>query len=366
MRKIKLLSVCILFLLTLIGCQDKILKSCNSTIYNSSINDSFVDGGKYIYGSVSNNSIGFTSIIKDKSTGKIETFIRDPFFDENKKSTYVEQIHIDNKNNKGYYLDTSSINNETGFSIVEFDFDTFKKKNIYSEKYILGKRVFLGLNEISDVKVHKENDFSKNEVASLGDFSSQIKYFIGKDCIYIIRQNGIFKVNIKNKKQTKLINEYDIKCVSFDGEYIYYINNTYDLYRYSIKTSEKIKLTSNKSSYLIITENKIIYTNLNDKNGIYIMSKDGSNEHKISNNSADKLNYDNKYIYYSNVDDNQCLYRIKYDGSENKKMTNNPAYFIFTFKNYDKIYIWADDRESGSIKEFSVDKKDFHIEALKF
>ncbi|MBU3219555.1 DUF5050 domain-containing protein [Clostridium algidicarnis] len=94
------------------------------------------------------------------------------------------------------------------------------------------------------------------------------------------------------------------------------------------------------------------------------MNKDGSDNHKIGENKARNLNFDDKYIYYSNDDDNQCLYRIRYDGSENTKMTNAPAYFIFTFKNYDKIYIWSDDIKTNSIRSFSVDKNDFDIQLI--
>lgn len=366
MRRIKLLSICIILLFSLAGCQNNASEPYNSIIYNSSISDSFVDGTNYIYGNVSNSLSNFTTIMKNKSTEKVEAFIRDPFFDDKKSITYVEQIHIDSKNNKGYYLDNSINDNEAGFQIIEFNLSTFSKKDIYSEKYALGKKVFLGLDEISDIKVSKENDFSENINTNMSSFDRIPKYFIDNDYLYLIRENGVFKINIKNKKQNQVIDEYNIKSVSFDGEYIYYINNAYDLYRYSITTSEKVKLTSNKSSYLIITENKIIYTNLNDKNCIYIMNKDGSDNHRISHNTADKVNYDDKYIYYSNMDDNQCLYRIKYDGSENKKMTDKPAYFIFTFKDYNKLYIWSNDTNSSEIKNFSVDKKDFRIELLDF
>ncbi len=364
MRKFNLLSIGLLLLLGLVGCKYNAFESYNSSIYNGSIEGSFVDGGNYIYGTVSNNLNNFTAIMKNKATGKVESFIRDPFYNDKKDVTYVKQIYIDN--NKGYYLDSSGTDNEVGFTIIEFNLNTFNKKDIYIEKKALSKKVFLGLNEISDVKVSKENDFSQNKTDNLSSLDSSRKFFVYNEYIYIIRQNGIFRINIKTKKQIQLINENDLKSISSDGEYIYYINDTYDLYKYSIKTASKVKLTSNKSSYSIITKSKIIYTNLNDLNRIYVMNKDGSDNHKINDSKSKNMNYDDTYIYYSNDDDNQCLYRIKYDGSCNKKMTDRPAYFIFTFKDYNKVYIWSNDIKSGSIKNFSVDKKDFHIQLLDF
>jgi hypothetical protein len=96
------------------------------------------------------------------------------------------------------------------------------------------------------------------------------------------------------------------------------------------------------------------------------MNKNGSNNHEIAHNCAKNLNFDTDYIYYSNDDDKQSLYRMKYDGSKNEKMTDKPAYFVFTFKNYDKLYIWSDDDITKSIKPFSVDKKDFALKLLDF
>ncbi|MPM85974.1 hypothetical protein SDC9_133057 [bioreactor metagenome] len=366
MRKIKLISIFLILLFSLVGCQNSTLKSDNNIVYNSSVSNSFVDGGKYIYGNVSDNNNNFTTIIKNKSTEKVKSFIRDPFFDDKKNVTYVESVYIDNDSSKGYYIKNRRTDNEAGFSIIEFDLSKFNKKEIYTERFVLDKKVFLGLNEISDIKASKENDFSENITSNLGTGDKISKFFVFKDYIYLIQQNGIFKVNIKNKKETLLINEYDIKNVSFDGEYIYYIDNKYDVYKYSITTSAKVKLMSNKSSYLMLTESKVIYTNLKDNNRIYMMNKDGSNNHRICTSRADKVNYDDEFIYYSNMDDNQCLYRIKYDGSENKKMTDRAAYFIFTFKDYNKLYIWSNDTNSGGIKSFSVDKKDFHMKLLEF
>lgn len=366
MRKVKLLTICLVISSVLIGCQSKPSQSCENVIYNSLISDNFVDGGNYIYGYVSNNFNGFTNIIKNKSTGKVESFVRNPFFNEKENDTYINHIYIDNVKNKGYYLDNRGTDYEDGFSIIEFDLSTFKEKEMYRESYALGKRVLLGLNEVKDFKVHKENDFSENKTDSLGNLTMEPRYFIDNGYIYLIRRNGIFKVDMKSKKQTQLINEYEIQSISFDGKYIYYINNAHDLYRYNITTGEKLKLTSNKSEYLIITENKIIYTNLNDKSSIYMMNKDGSNEHKINNSASKSLNYDEEYIYYCNIDDKNALYRIKYDGSKNEKMTDKPAYFINTFKNYDKVYISSDDINGGGIKDFAVDKKDFNVELLEF
>lgn len=337
-------------------------KAYDNIIFNGAIYNEFVDSKESIYGNLSKEN-ALISIIQDKATGKMEPFIRDPFYNDKKNSSYIEQIYIDDKNNKGYYLDTSETVNERGFSIVQFDFNTFHKKEIYRESFTLRKTVFLGLNQISDIKASNENDFNENRTIDFGD-SNRPKFFIDKDYLYLIRENGVFKVNIKSKKQKELIKEDEIESVSYDGENIYYIDNVYDLYKYSIKTKEKIKLTTNKSRYSIIAENKIIYTNLNDNNRIYIMNKDGSDNHKIGGNKARNLNFDDKYIYYSNDDDNKCLYRIRYDGSENTKMTNAPAYFIFTFKNYDKIYIWSDDIKTNSIRSFSVDKNDFDIQLI--
>lgn len=365
MKRIKLIILCLLLSLTLFGCQKNTSKSYGNVIYNSSIYDIFVDGNNYIYGSTSNEK-GFNTIIQNKATGKVESFIRDPFFDDKKNNSYVEQIRIDNKNNKGYYMDTSETDDEKGFSIIQFDTNTFDKKEIYRENFIWKKEIFLGLNKISDLKASKENDFSEKRTSNMINVGVRPKYFVDGENLYLIRKNGVFRINIKSKKQTQLIKADEIKSVSFDGENIYYIDSFYDMYKYFIKTGKSVKLTANKSSYSIIAKNKIIYTNLNDENAIYIMNKDGSDNHKIENDKARNLNYDDKYIYYSNDNDNQCLYRIKYDGSENKKMTDVPAYFVFTFKNYNKVYIWSNDMNTNKIKTFSVNKKNFAIQLLDF
>lgn len=366
MKKIKLSNIVLpLFIaLALTSCQNSASEAHDGIIYNSSIYNEFVDDSKYIYGNIINKTKVLT-IIQDKSTGKTEWFIRDPFYKDMEDSSYVRQIQIDDENNKGYYMDISIDDEDAGFSIIQFDLKTFNKKEIYRESFMWHKPVFLGLSEVSDIKVSRKNDFNKEVIPDLGS-DKKPKYFVDNNNLYLIRENGIFKINIKNNKQTELIKEDNIKSVSYDGSYIYYINDIYELYKYSVKTGEKVKLTSNKSTYSIITEDKIIYTNLNDGNRIYIINKDGTDDHRIGDSKAKSLNYDDEYIYYSNEDDKQCLYRLKYDGSENTKMTDRPAYFVFTFKNYDKVYILSDNDniETGYI--FSVDKEDFTIKLQDF
>lgn len=361
-----LLGLIMLSILLLTGCQKNNPENYSNLVYNSSINDTFVDGVNNIYGSFLTDSNIPTTIIQDKNSRRFNWFTRDPFYKDTKTSSSVEQIHIDYQNKKGYYMDScgDNIDNNfnTGFSIIQFDLGTFDKKEIYKENFVWHKSVFLGLGDISDIDVSKENDFSESITANV--HNKKPKYFIDNNNLYLIRKNGIFVINIENRKETAIINEDNIVNVSYDTHNIYYINSMYELYKYTIKTGKRIKLTGNKSSYLITTEDKIIYTNLNDKNCIYTMNKDGLDNHKIGEYKAKNLNYDSDYIYYSNEDDGQCLYRMRYDGSENTKMTDVPAYFVFAFNNYNKVYIWSNDDKTNGIKNFSVDKKDFTIELL--
>lgn len=364
MRKSSLIIIIMLFSTLCFGCEDSRNNIHEDFIYNSTISKTFVDSDNYIYGNITNNKENPITIIQDKVTGKIDNFIRDPFFNHKTVPSYVKDIQINCGENKGYYLDNSKEELNKGFSIMEFDLNSLDSKEIYRQNFIFRKELFLGLSKTSEVKVYKENDFSENKKSNIVDYMKQPKYFVCKDMLYLLKNNGLYRMNLKNKKEEILINEEDIKTICCDGINIYYINKNYEIYKYCIDTKTKNKLTNEKSSYLIASKDKLVYTNLKDKNHIYIMNKNGSENIKICGNSGKNLNFDDEFIYYSNDDDNETLYRVKYDGSCNTKMTSVPAYFIFTFKDYNKVYIWSTDEKTSNIKAFSVNKDNFKLELL--
>lgn len=365
MKKFNLLIGTIVFSILCFGCESSSFNEQKDFIYNSSISKTFVESNQYIYGSITNDKENPVTIIQDKSTGRIDNFIRDPFFNDKTIPSYVNNLQINSAKNKGYYLNNSNDEYNKGFSIIEFNLNNLDFKEIYRQNFTFRKNLFLGLSKTSDVKVFKENDFSENKKSNIADYMKIPKYFVYENTLYLLKTDGLYSVNLDSKKEGILLKEADIKSLSCDGINIYYINRNYEIYKYCLATKEKYKLINEKSSYLITTKDKLVYTNLKDNNHIYMMNKDGSENTKLCDNKSKNFNFDDEYIYYSNVDDNESLYRVRYDGSSKTKMTTVPAYFIFTFKDYNKVYIWSNDEKTRNIKTFSVNKDNFELELIK-
>lgn len=311
-------------------------------IYNGSLGFHYMNSPNYI---ISSENIPY---IIDKQSNKVSRLMKDPFLNiDTKYNTHINKYPYACYNNEVMYILEE---NNLGFNVKAVDLKLFAEKNIYKEGFPDKISSFLDINNGEK----KSSDIEYNMLNGIKGF-----FLIDKN-IFFIKEDKIVVYNSKNKRSKEILNNENVigNNISCDGEYIYYINDEYYIMKYSLRNNTKERVLQERTKKILLTPNGLLYTSLSN-NHLYHMDFQGGTKREVINTSVFAFNYDNEYIYYSNNEDNKALYKIKFNGSENKKLTNNPAYFIYIFSDYNKIYFMSDedDKSSGEYVAFySIDK----------
>lgn len=258
------------------------LTSCNTKSTNKNINSNdnvdFAQNSKY-YFYVDNNSIKMV----DKTNNKvIDNIIRNPMI--NNDNITIKSIFSTDK--YLYYL----ISNKLYDEINRINLKTFSEKNILSE-CINAKEIFLGLScEIKPIQLSKNIK----------------KFFVNNDDIYIMtNHNSLLNYNTKNKKVSIILDDIIYgNNMSCDGSFIYYINTSYELKRFDMKSKKVIKLSEEYYNSLYLFDNKLYVTNLNNT---FIINLNNSTTKLVYSSCLNKLKSDGKNIFFRNKDYKMCM-----------------------------------------------------------
>lgn len=346
--------VCMIFTFVLVGVlklnsfqlQGEIMQ-----IYNGVLETFYVDCGQYVL------SRRDTPQVISKKDNKASRLIRNPFlkFDtKHSNNIRYSSAHFDKGNIYVLEEENSSV------SIKEINLQSFSERVVYKEGISNDIKGFLDLNNDQE----KPLDIEQQGLNNIKQF------FIINNNIFLVKENKITVYNIENKKSKEILKDEDImdNNISCDGKDIYFINKDYYIIKYSLKDKNFKNISEQRAKKLLLTSDGILYTSLN-KNHLYYIDRKGGNKKEIINKGVSTFNYDKEYIYYSNSQDNKTLYRVKYDGSDNKKLTKNPAYFIYTFHNYDKIYFMSDEEDKSTgeyVSFYSIDKDGCDFKKLNY
>jgi len=160
--------------------------------------------------------------------------------------------------------------------------------------------------------------------------------------------SGIFKLNYEKNSIDKISDYIPLNLVYQNG-YLYFINST-DRFIYSLNLKDnKIGLLSNnKASNLLVTNNFIIYKNLDDNSNLYALKTDKTHNVKLTDVSIDSfIAYKNEILFFDSSNGNilsslnlanETITRYSNIVGQNLKSSANNIYFI-GYEDPNKLYI---------------------------
>lgn len=197
-------------------------------------------------------------------------------------------------------------------------------------------------------------------VAILENFDCTEIFLLGKTLYFLSSRDGcIYSSDLEGNHLTEVAVD-NIGWFNISGDFIYYVNGYYEfveetwesiphgdfyLYRINLDGTEKARITNVATSNVNITENGIVYLDI-DQNTIYCADLDGSNAQILYSGNVDDYSqsfivYDG-VLYYQKIDyENDSvagIYAIDMTShSKNKIVTTVPG--SFTFWNDRLIYV---------------------------
>lgn len=230
----------------------------------------------------------------------------------------------------------------------------------YGYGAISGKYIYyLSPNEDSSkvgiFRIKKDGSDKKEIYMCDEDLAEIVSINVSGSYIYFIQigdatddqdvNNRIYRMK-KDGSDIQLINdnEFNDNCyeIYVINGYVYYIDVDADVARMKLDGSNKEKVAENKTGYLGITKDYIIYNVTNEEQTTqdesddtttsstasyttYIMNIDGSNQRPIiKDKRLYSVNIEGDYIYYTNDSKNICRTRI--DSNEEEVISNVEAY----------------------------------------
>ncbi|HZK21937.1 MAG TPA: DUF5050 domain-containing protein [Oscillospiraceae bacterium] len=259
------------------------------------------------------------------STNKEYDFIRDPFFKYNENFDPVGYVFAGQ--NCLYYLIREDF---SSFEIIRRDYQTFAEKSVFKKTYHkMRTEIFLGAaNSI-------QPDFE-----SLYNTPTPFRFCVFDENLFLFYANQIEKINLKTKKQTVLCKKglYNGNYSYYDGK-IYFISSDYSLYSYQILKDKLEKVEGVKAQNLLITPEKIFYSNANDNGKLYSFDFDYKNKVKLSDISVSEMDFFDNHLYFLS-EGKEDIYSISLDGKNSTVLLSVPkAFSISCIKDTGELFI---------------------------
>lgn len=192
--------------------------------------------------------------------------------------------------------------------------------------------------------------------------------------------NKIYKMKIDGTELTILNdNEFNDDCyeIYIVKDAIYYIGTDSNIYKMDLDGNNRSLVSNNKTGYLGITEDYILYNNYPEGTTeestdyvTYIMNIDGTDERAVlEGERLYSVNIKDGYIYYTNSDKQIC--RIKIGGTEEELLYDITAYNMNLSGNYIYYLNYADIENSDytvcvyKVKADGTDEQPTMIKALE-
>ena len=170
---------------------------------------------------------------------------------------------------------------------------------------------------------YKKADFrqARQEIYSI-DFDGRGKHLIAnavtafcvdQNTIYYINSDdggSIWKIDVTGEKKEKLL-DGDFSELSFDEEYIYYKNNSDQLfYRADKESTEPECLISERIRNINISDEWIYFSSIDDDDSLYRMSKDKKLKEKLIDSPVGETNIAGEYVFYRLLENGWDRYKF--------------------------------------------------------
>lgn len=174
----------------------------------------------------------------------------------------------------------------------------------------------------------------ENEIVSINAYKNYVYFIEIKPTEYNEEDevdNKIYRMK-KDGSDLEVINDNELNNDCYEiyviNEKVYYIDKDANVANMSLDGSDKAVVTENKTGYLGITEDYIIY-NVETEDATsyitYIMNIDGTNQRPIIENTRlYSVNIEGDYIYYTNANKQIC--RTKIDSNTEEMISETEAY----------------------------------------
>lgn len=234
--------------------------------------------------------------------------------------TYNGWLYVNNKNNKLGRVDSNTIlfstNNKDFLYKIENDLYLYRqnKSKKITERV---KEYYFSEDNNYIISLNIDNKLEVYNKKSLVTISDKVTEYLGmyKDNIYYIENSNIYKYNLKNKKNNKIIENANNSSIYKDK--LIYITNDNILVYYNLKDEKKINSFDNAINFLYNSKNKkLAYLDL--KGDLYFYN--GKENLKIDNN-VNIISYVKEFVIYAKIDNNNLNYYIA-NGKQKEKLTS--------------------------------------------
>lgn len=186
------------------------------------------------------------------------------------------------------------------------------------------------------------------------------------------RDNKIYRMKLDGS-DLQIINDNDFNNNCYEvyvvGNYVYYIGTDSNIYKMKLNGSDRELVSGNKTGYLGITDDYIIYNKLEtgEKYTTSIMDLNGENSRPIiEGKRLYSVSVKDNYIYYA--DENKKIKRTKIGSNEEELVLDTQAY-NFNLKDGYMYYLNFKDVENGDrticIYRLKADGKTTKPECIK-
>lgn len=298
-----LVFLCIL-VASLVGCNSNNEEAKKHDVFNS-LSRQIFENETYFFYIDETDLEDIRPVFKNKETGEIRNLMLSPLSSLTSVESYiygngffVYYMKMD-YDKSGFYKETNRL------SIIEVDTRTFEEKVIYEENANMMRDSFLGLHTTDNI-----------------DFLGITSFFVDKTYIYlVIDDNQIRQINRLTGRANEIIQSSSIfSNVAYDGKFIYYSNETYQIVKYDIETGIEVVIPDLITTHFIITDTEILYVNRQDNHRLYAMDLNNSTVQKLTDKPVWSFTYDNQFIYYTSKLNNE-RYRIDRNG-QNETLLN--------------------------------------------
>lgn len=232
-------------------------------------------------------------VFKEKQTGVVRKLNRDPMTRLTKTGTFIYG------NGPYVYYMKYIAEKMRGFShrfeergkvyIVEIDTATFHERIILEKNLDSHKDRFLGL--------HREGRDDSGYYLGIDSF------FLDDERIYFITRDEIRQVERLSGQSRVIIRLPFIRSVSYDGKYIYYLNEKYQVMMYDTDTGSEQVIPDIITTSFILTDTELLFLNRKDKYKIYALDLNDNTIRQITGKSVLSFTCDDQYIFFEGRDD---------------------------------------------------------------
>lgn len=281
------------------SCSDEKAPSYNSELLVNCSDNGFAVCSEDLVFYTDSFKVGFYHLSEGIETSQVA--IRDPFY----KTEENNIIGLFSKNKDVYYL----MDNSDGYEVRVIHTGDFSSEVIYTDTYQ------------KDIDENKFMGISVSYYTRPEDIDRLNCFWIDGHNLWLLYDSGVYSYSLKSKEKKLVISQsiYN-KCISYYGGYIFYVDNSLNLHRYTIKTDTDYVFENIAVTNIAILSDRIFYI---DACGGLIYKTDfyGENTRQITDHTAVSISLTDDYLLY--VDEYLNLHSLNLETSKEKLISDN-------------------------------------------